>query len=143
VPQGYEEEPKLGDWVNNQRSCFKNGKMDPERKRRLDEIGFDFNPKEKTNEENWNLQFKKLRGYYGKHGHCELFWAVDRFTFILNTPTNTPPVSLPALQVKCNEATRMTRNWAIGCARNAQASKMAKWIWNEKRGSTKSVSISI
>jgi hypothetical protein len=26
----------------------------------------------------WNSKFKKLRDYYGKHGHCELCWAVDR-----------------------------------------------------------------
>jgi hypothetical protein len=61
--------------------------MDPERKMRLDGIGFAFlNPKDKANEENWNSQFEKLRAYYGKHGNCELLWAVDRFTFILNTP---------------------------------------------------------
>jgi hypothetical protein len=35
--------------------------MDAERKRRLDEIGFDSNPQKKANEENWNLQFKRLR----------------------------------------------------------------------------------
>jgi hypothetical protein len=84
VPQG-----KLGEWVDNQLACFKDCNMDPERQRMLDEIGFDFNPKDKTIEENCNLQFKRLQDYYGKHGHCELFWAVDRFTFILNTPTNT------------------------------------------------------
>jgi hypothetical protein len=26
--------------------------------------------------------YEKLQGYYGKHGHCELFWAVDRFAVI-------------------------------------------------------------
>jgi hypothetical protein len=42
VPQRYEEDPALGVWVNNQRACFKNRKMDQERKEKLDEIGFDF-----------------------------------------------------------------------------------------------------
>jgi hypothetical protein len=43
----------------------------------------------------WSIMFKKLQGYYGRHGHCELFWDVHRFAFILNTPTNTTtsPVS--------------------------------------------------
>jgi hypothetical protein len=44
VPQKYQEDPSLGEWVRNQRTCFKNGKMDQGRKRMLDEIGFDFAP---------------------------------------------------------------------------------------------------
>jgi hypothetical protein len=86
VPQKYKEDFPLGTWVSTQRSYFKKGIMDQERKRRLDEIGFEFNVK---NEDIWNLQFKKLRDYYEKNGHCELFWAVDRFIFVLATPTNT------------------------------------------------------
>jgi hypothetical protein len=53
--------------------------MDQERKRMLDEIGFYL-------EDKWTLQFKKLRVYYEKHGHCELLWAVDRFTLIFEYP---------------------------------------------------------
>jgi hypothetical protein len=71
VPHGYEEDPKLGNWVDRQRKGFKNGNMDQKRKSRLDEIGFDSKPKAKTVDENWNLQFKRLCDYYGKHGHCE------------------------------------------------------------------------
>jgi hypothetical protein len=42
----------------------------------------------------WNIMFKKLQDYYGKHGHCELFWAVkNRFNFILDTPTKTSSLS--------------------------------------------------
>jgi hypothetical protein len=91
VPKNYSLDPQLGSWVHRQRSYFKNGILDPERKRRLDEIGFDFNPKDKkTNEKNWNLQFKKLRDYYVKHGPCELVWDVDRFIFVLSIDSNTP-----------------------------------------------------
>jgi hypothetical protein len=114
VTQRYEEDPKLGKWVNRQRTSFRNGRMNPEQKGRLDEIGFEFYVKDKANEENWNLQFKKLCDYYGKHGHCELLLGSRPFTFILNTPTNTPPVSLPALQVKCQGITRKTPHWATG-----------------------------
>jgi hypothetical protein len=56
--------------------------MNLEQEKRLDKIEFDFNLKVMTDEEDWNLQFKKLSDYYEKHGHCELLWAVDRFTFI-------------------------------------------------------------
>jgi hypothetical protein len=45
--------------------------MDPERKRMFDEIDFDFNPKDKANEEYWNSQFKRLQDYKRKHGNCE------------------------------------------------------------------------
>jgi hypothetical protein len=84
VRQIHKKDLALCNWVGNQRTSSRNGKLDPERKMRLDEIGFDFNHKgkDKTNEENWNLQFKKLQDYYGKHGHCELVWAVNRFIFI-------------------------------------------------------------
>jgi hypothetical protein len=53
--------------------------MDHERKRMLDEICFEFSRKNEVNE-NWNLQFQKLRDYYEKHGHCELFWDVNRLS---------------------------------------------------------------
>jgi hypothetical protein len=86
VPKEYEEDKKLGCWVQTQRAAFKAGEMDPEREAKLNEIGFEFNHKGKKCEEKWNLQFKTLQDYYGKHGHCELFWAVERFTFILNAP---------------------------------------------------------
>jgi hypothetical protein len=89
MPRGYDEDPNLGVWVSTQRRVFKNGKLDQERKGMLDEIGFDFNPMDKEKEKRWNLQFMKLQDYVGKYGHCELMWAVDRFTFISNTPTNT------------------------------------------------------
>jgi hypothetical protein len=85
---------KLGNWVNTQRTVFKTGRMDPERKGKLNEIDFEFNVKDKALAKHWNLQFKKLHDYYEKNGHCELLWDVDRFTFILNTPTYTPHVSL-------------------------------------------------
>jgi hypothetical protein len=59
--------------------------MDFERKEKLDEIGFQFTVlKDRTNEPKWNLQFKKLQDYNVKHGHCELFWDVDRFTVIVD-----------------------------------------------------------
>jgi hypothetical protein len=97
--------------------------MDLERKRRLDEIGFEFDVKDEANEEEWNLQFKQLLDHYEKHGHCELFWAVDRFTIIFNTPTNTPPASLPELQAMCHLVTREFHHchWAVGSICNVHA----------------------
>jgi hypothetical protein len=83
VPTHYSLDPQLGRWVRWQRGLFKSGRVDVERKAKLDEIGFEFSVKSKLNEEKWNLQFKKLQDYYGNHGHCELIWAVGRLTVIL------------------------------------------------------------
>jgi hypothetical protein len=91
----------------------------------------------------WNLQYKKLHDYYVKHGHCELFWAINRLIFILNTPTNTPLISVPELQLMCQSSSRKTRHWADGSTLSVNASKLAKWIRNEKRGSTRLLSSSI
>jgi hypothetical protein len=148
VPQGYEEDPKLAKWVNRQRTIIKNGKMGKERKRMLYAIGFEFNGmgnlKIMTNEEKWNLQFKKLRDYCGKHGDCELSWPVDRFTFILKIPTlTTSPVSLRELQAMCHTGTRKTLNCANGSKPSVHASKLVEWFRNEEGSSTKLVSISI
>jgi hypothetical protein len=83
VPSSYSLDPQLGRWVQKQRELFQNGTVAVERKAKLNKIGFEFSSQKKANEENWNLQFKKLQDYYGKHGHCELFWGADRCTFIL------------------------------------------------------------
>jgi hypothetical protein len=54
--------------------------MGPERQKRLDDIGFEFKPKDRTKEEKWNAKFKNMRDYYEKHGHCELFWLSTVFS---------------------------------------------------------------
>jgi hypothetical protein len=37
-------------------------------------------------EARWNNMYERLRAFKESHGHCELFWVVERFTLILNTP---------------------------------------------------------
>jgi hypothetical protein len=71
VPQRHEEDPALGRWVSKQRAALRTDEMDPERKAKLDEIGFYLylNIMDK-----WNLQFNKLRAFKESHGHCEFFW---------------------------------------------------------------------
>jgi len=43
VPRTYEKDPKLGAWVNTQRTAYKGNKMTEERKRLLLSIGFVWN----------------------------------------------------------------------------------------------------
>jgi hypothetical protein len=73
VPAHYSLDPQLGRWVRKQRELFKNDKMDVEREAKLAKIGFEFSVQDKSNDEKWTLQFKKLQNYHGKYGHCELF----------------------------------------------------------------------
>ena len=41
VPFSYKENPSLGAWVNSQRTKWKNGQLDPKRKKLLADLGFD------------------------------------------------------------------------------------------------------
>jgi hypothetical protein len=66
VPQTYKEDPALGNRVHTQRALLKTGKMDPERKAKLNEIGFEFCRKDKLNKDVWNLHFEKLCDSYEK-----------------------------------------------------------------------------
>jgi hypothetical protein len=48
----------------------------------------------------WNRMYEKIRAFKKSHGHCELFWVVDRFTLIWNTPlTHHLSLSLNCMQV--------------------------------------------
>ena len=82
VPQTYISNPELGTWVANQRRLDKQKKVTPERKAKLDELGFVWSvwsPKEKprkgTNsnaEKKWEQMFGKLKNYKVKHGDCRV-----------------------------------------------------------------------
>ena len=64
VPPDWRENPKLGGWVRHTRQ--RRAHLPIDRKRRLDEIGFDWFP-EKTA---WQEQINDLIEYQRKHGHC-------------------------------------------------------------------------
>ena len=51
----------LGSWVTNQRALYNKGKLKPEYKRQLDEIGFIWNIEEASWQENLR-SFKSLQG---------------------------------------------------------------------------------
>ncbi len=67
VPQHHIEGAlKLGQWVNLQRTRQK--KLDTERKRRLDSVGFVWDPRQAY----WENMFGRLKDYRIKHGHCNV-----------------------------------------------------------------------
>lgn len=59
-------EGKLGRWVVRQRELHKKGKLEPERKKKLDKLGFVWN----TNEAAWEHRYALLIKYAQVNGHC-------------------------------------------------------------------------
>jgi hypothetical protein len=64
VPGDWGENTKLANWVGNQRQLQKKGKLSPERKARLDAIGFDWDPYGST----WEAMFTEVKRYKDEHG---------------------------------------------------------------------------
>jgi hypothetical protein len=76
VPKSYEQDKSLGNWVDRQRSIHKSNKIQLDRKRILDQIGFawkadaahQFKPDDKL----WHQQYEKLVEFKRKKGHCRV-----------------------------------------------------------------------
>jgi hypothetical protein len=67
VPITYKDK-KLAKWVQHQRAFANKGNLSPFRKRRLDEIGFEWDPFETT----WTEGLRYLRMYKEREGHCSV-----------------------------------------------------------------------
>ncbi|CAB9511620.1 helicase [Seminavis robusta] len=65
VPQNYPESKELGVWVNTQRMKMKNALLRSDRKAKLDELGFVWDPLEHT----WEAQYDALVKYKENHGN--------------------------------------------------------------------------
>ena len=59
---------KLSHWVNTQRQFQREGRLSPERKRRLDERGFVWDPKSDA----WEVMFAELERYKERFGDCNV-----------------------------------------------------------------------
>eukprot|EP00536_Pseudo-nitzschia_multiseries_P005258 jgi/Psemu1/190101/e_gw1.96.74.1 len=67
VPRVYEEDLQLGRWVSTQRRCCKSKeRIDPERVRRLNAIGFVWHA-EQSPEEKWEMMYQRLVEYKEQH----------------------------------------------------------------------------
>jgi len=64
VPQGWSENPPLGQWCRTQRRYFKNGELSPERVAKLEGIGFVWN----TYDNEWEEMFVQLVAYKERFG---------------------------------------------------------------------------
>jgi len=68
VPSGYSENPKLGVWVGTQRSAYKKGKLDPDKVKRLNTMGFVWDALEVL----WEERYQKLVDYKKTYGNCNV-----------------------------------------------------------------------
>ncbi len=66
IPIDYPEDPSFAFWINRQRT--KKAKFSKERIARLDELGFDWDPRESD----WNQQYELLTEFHMQNGHCNI-----------------------------------------------------------------------
>ena len=69
VPDIYPENPQLSKWVGRHRYRYKLGKIDEERIRRLEEIGFEWSVLKQTG---WNERYSELKAYKDVNGDCRV-----------------------------------------------------------------------
>jgi hypothetical protein len=65
IPARYDADRKLASWANNQRAFAALGKMRPERRARLEQIGFVF----ALRSSRWEEMFQALLAFAREHGH--------------------------------------------------------------------------
>lgn len=68
VPHGWPPDRRLGGWVLKQRQRRTRDSLTEDQRRRLEEIGFVWNPMET----NWQRMFEALVDYKRTHGHCNV-----------------------------------------------------------------------
>jgi superfamily II DNA or RNA helicase len=84
VPPNFkEDELTLGAWVYVQRIFYHRGKLDSERIKRLESIGFSWDP----NSEKWENGFEVLKKYKRREGHCRVPQLFEEEGFTLGTWT--------------------------------------------------------
>jgi hypothetical protein len=76
VTKTWRENPGLGHWRHFQRVLHREGKMDPERRARLDALGFEWQESGRVSadmseqwQHQWERQFVRLQQFKAEHGH--------------------------------------------------------------------------
>ncbi len=75
VPRGWAPNPRLANWVNNQRRLLRLGLLSPARARRLREGGFSWegiDARREAQQEAWDRMFGALRTFRRCHGHLNV-----------------------------------------------------------------------
>jgi hypothetical protein len=90
VPKKYKENPFLATWVGTQRTAWKNGQLDPKRKKILADHGFDFDQKGGA----WQKQVPQLDASIAKQVSDALKASYD---FIKEAERGKPPDEIDSL----------------------------------------------
>ncbi|QNF35280.1 Helicase associated domain protein [Adhaeribacter swui] len=82
VPVNYKENKSLGTWVATQRMLEAKGKLDPVKKKKLNQIGFVWSSNThqqlKSNyDSKWNLNFERLKIYQQVYGTCQVSLKIN------------------------------------------------------------------
>jgi hypothetical protein len=68
------EDQKLAQWVREQRMQHRRGELRPERREKLESLGFDFSSQLVP----WEERFDELEAYHAEHGHTRVTEREDR-----------------------------------------------------------------
>jgi hypothetical protein len=71
VPQSFKEN-NLGVWAATQRSRNKKGTMLKDQFKKLNDIGFEWSPKETFLDSTWDIRFEELKKFHACFGHCRV-----------------------------------------------------------------------
>lgn len=82
VPVNYKQDKSLGTWVATQRKLEATGKLESEKKKKLEELGFVWSRDtqkelEAINSRKWEASFRKLKAYKNEYGTCQVSLKVD------------------------------------------------------------------
>jgi hypothetical protein len=73
VPHVYKSNPQLGQWVNNQRACFKNKSLSDDRVKKLNELGFVWKTRNVLPPKDaWMVRYNELVEFKREFGHCSV-----------------------------------------------------------------------
>ena len=67
-----EDGVKLGKWLNRQRMTYRKGELDETRRKRLEELGVNWNPKDAVFNRKWMHKFNLLVKFKEREGHCKV-----------------------------------------------------------------------
>lgn len=110
VPQRWKENRKLADWVSEQRTAYNRERLAPDRVRRLDEVGFEWDPIGTR----WEEMFQRLVNFKKDHGHT-------------NVPQRSPKYAELATWVR-NQRAAKTHNRPIIAERGKRLDEIG-FVW--------------
>lgn len=118
VPVNWKKNPSLGTWVSTQRTLAKKGKLDPVKKKKLEDTGFVWNKEAwklqlRKYDELWKRNYQRLKAYKKQYGEIQVSvridWPLERWTCIQRREKQTGKLAA----WKINKLERIGFAWNI------------------------------